>query len=78
VPFLGDLPVLGALFRSQRFQNEETELVVFVTPTVINSRSPGLLQRVDDASARLSQRYGPQPYLTEPGPAPEHPPRLAP
>ncbi len=78
VPFLGDLPVLGALFRSQRFQNEETELVVFVTPTVINSRSPGLLQRVEDAGARLGQRYGPQPYLTEPGPAPEHPPRLAP
>ena len=74
VPFLGDLPVLGALFRSQRFQNEETELVVFVTPTVINSRSPGLLQRVEDAGARLGQRYGPQPYLTEPGPAPEHPP----
>jgi len=64
VPFLGDLPVLGALFRSQRFQNEETELVVFVTPTVINSRSPGLLQRVEDAGARLGQRYGPQSYLT--------------
>jgi pilus assembly protein CpaC len=78
VPFLGDLPVLGALFRSRRFQNEETELVVFVTPTVINSRSPGLLQRVEDAGARLGQRYGSQPYLTEPGPAPAHPPRLAP
>lgn len=78
VPFLGDLPVLGALFRSRRFQNEETELVVFVTPSVINSRSPGLLQRVDDATGRLRQRFGAQPYLSEPGAAPAHAPRQAP
>jgi pilus assembly protein CpaC len=32
VPFLGDIPVLGALFRSKRFQHNETELVVFVIP----------------------------------------------
>ena len=32
VPFLGDLPVLGALFRSQRFQRDETELMILVTP----------------------------------------------
>src|SRR5690606_24806400 len=32
VPFLGDIPVLGALFRSRRFQNNTTELVVCVTP----------------------------------------------
>ena len=37
VPLLGDLPILGALFRSKRFQNKETELVVFVTPTVVDS-----------------------------------------
>jgi pilus assembly protein CpaC len=31
-PFLGDVPVLGALFRSQRFQRNETELVILITP----------------------------------------------
>lgn len=31
-PGLGDLPVLGALFRSQEFVNNETELVILVTP----------------------------------------------
>ncbi|TDX28405.1 pilus assembly protein CpaC [Modicisalibacter xianhensis] len=31
-PGLGDLPVLGALFRSQEFVKEQTELVIFVTP----------------------------------------------
>ncbi len=32
VPFLGDVPVLGALFRSDNFQRNETELVILVTP----------------------------------------------
>jgi pilus assembly protein CpaC len=34
-PFLGDLPVLGALFRSTKFQHEETELVIVVTPYLV-------------------------------------------
>jgi pilus assembly protein CpaC len=32
VPGLGSIPVLGALFRSQRWQNHETELLIIVTP----------------------------------------------
>ncbi len=32
LPFLGDLPVIGALFRSDGFQRQETELVIVVTP----------------------------------------------
>ncbi len=35
VPWLGDIPVLGALFRSKSFQGRITELVVFVTPEVV-------------------------------------------
>lgn len=35
-PGLGDLPVLGMLFRSQRFQTNETELVILVTPYLVN------------------------------------------
>jgi Flp pilus assembly secretin CpaC len=34
VPVLGDLPILGPLFRSKSFQSQETDLVVFVTPTL--------------------------------------------
>lgn len=66
VPFLGDLPVLGALFRSKRFQNKETELVVFVTPSIVDSRSPGLVERVERAGERLEEKLGRSPYLTEP------------
>lgn len=31
-PFLGDIPVLGTLFRSSNFQKNQTELVIIVTP----------------------------------------------
>ena len=54
VPLLGDLPVLGALFRSRRFQNKETELVVFVTPTVVSAQSPGVVERVQRSQERLA------------------------
>ncbi len=34
-PWLGDIPVLGALFRSENFQRSESELVIIVTPYVV-------------------------------------------
>jgi pilus assembly protein CpaC len=34
-PWLGDLPILGALFRSTAFQRDETELVIIVTPYIV-------------------------------------------
>jgi pilus assembly protein CpaC len=39
-PVLGDLPVLGALFRSVRYQRKETELVVIVTPRLVEAVNP--------------------------------------
>ena len=35
LPFLGDLPILGALFRSDNFQRNQTELVIIVTPSIV-------------------------------------------
>ena len=34
-PWLGDLPVLGALFRSKSYRREETELLIVVTPYLV-------------------------------------------
>jgi pilus assembly protein CpaC len=34
-PFLGDIPILGALFRSSSYQRDETELVIIVTPYLV-------------------------------------------
>lgn len=35
LPFLGEVPVLGALFRSDRFRRNESELVIIVTPYIV-------------------------------------------
>ncbi len=34
-PFLGDLPILGSLFRSNNFRRQESELVIIVTPYLV-------------------------------------------
>ena len=53
IPGLGDLPILGALFRSNSFERQETELVILVTPFVV--RPP-----TSNASLRLpSEGYAP-------------------
>jgi pilus assembly protein CpaC len=35
IPLLGDLPILGALFRSKDFQEGKSELIFFITPTIV-------------------------------------------
>ena len=39
IPGLGDLPVIGPLFRSVRYRNEETELVILVTASLVEPMS---------------------------------------
>jgi pilus assembly protein CpaC len=39
-PVLGDLPILGALFRSVSYQRNETEVVVMVTPVLVHPMDP--------------------------------------
>ena len=46
-PFLGDLPILGALFRSTSFRRQETELVIVVTPYLVRPVSGRLALPTD-------------------------------
>ena len=46
-PFLGDLPILGALFRSTNFRRDETELVIIVTPYLVRPVSGQLAAPTD-------------------------------
>ena len=49
LPFLGDIPILGALFRSDSFQQNQTELVIVVTPYIVRPVStPTALASPDD------------------------------
>jgi pilus assembly protein CpaC len=36
IPWLSDIPVLGKLFTSERFQRNETELIIMVTPYIVD------------------------------------------
>lgn len=74
IPWLGDLPILGALFRSTQFQRDETELVIVVTAYVVHptDKVPALptdyvrqtteLERLllDRVVARAPQRFDPE------------------
>lgn len=40
LPWIGSVPVLGSLFRSQAFQREETDLVIIVTPRLVRPSAP--------------------------------------
>lgn len=48
LPGVGDLPVLGALFRSTDFQRKESELVVIVTPRLVKPMPAGQLKSPTD------------------------------
>jgi len=41
LPWIGDVPVLGALFRSTQYQKNETDLAIIVTPRLVRPARPG-------------------------------------
>ncbi len=59
VPFLGDIPVLGALFRSESKDREKTNLMIFLRPVVIrdSGSSAAISQNRYDLMRRLGQEY---------------------
>jgi len=88
MPGAGDLPVLGALFKSTNFQKNETELVIVITPylvTPVNDRdvklptdavkSPTIIQQVlgNMVSDGTSRSTRPLPTSAEPEPTPASP-----
>jgi pilus assembly protein CpaC len=62
-PMLGDIPVLGNLFRSNTFQSGQTELIVIITPYVVRPTNATLGLPTDgfsapsDADRFINQRY---------------------
>ena len=76
-PFLGDIPVLGALFRSTSYRRQETELVIIVTPYLVRPSSNRLALPTDGYRAPtdaervlLGQTYTGQSGTPPPPPAP--------
>lgn len=56
VKWLGDTPILGPLFRSQDFQNQLTELVIFVTPYIYDAASSMNSKKLAEAE-RIKKQF---------------------
>jgi pilus assembly protein CpaC len=85
-PFLGDVPILGALFRSKSFRRDETELVIVVTPYLVKPVSANEIAlptdgfRASNDSQRifLDQREDGRTGERRPGPVKALPQTVAP
>src|SRR5690606_11746722 len=58
VPFLGDLPFIGKLFQSKRFENNETELAIFLTPSIHRQRGSDNLREIIQANPSFPKLPG--------------------
>jgi pilus assembly protein CpaC len=66
IPGIGDIPILGWLFKSKALQKNQTELVVMITPTIIRRGSTG----VSEGLPSMTQPFMDRPSKTLPPPAP--------
>jgi pilus assembly protein CpaC len=57
-PGLGDIPILGALFRSRDFQSQQTELVILVTPYLVQPSPAGTIPVPTDTSVAANDAEG--------------------
>jgi hypothetical protein len=66
IPGIGDIPILGLLFKSKAHQKQQTELVVMITPTIIRKGQMG----VSESLPSLVEPYLSRPDKTYPSPDP--------
>jgi pilus assembly protein CpaC len=78
IPWLGDIPVLGQLFRSNLFQHNETELVIIVTPYLVKPSATALSAPTDGfILPHDAERYATSDTYKQTLPAPQRGPQPA-
>src|SRR5438105_1364186 len=76
VPGIGDIPILGLLFRSEAAQKDRTELVVMITPHILRNNSPGVTNELPRTPETFLPPLDPKRTREMPPPAfPPVPPR---
>ena len=76
VPGIGDIPILGLLFRSEAAQKDRTELVVMITPQILRNNSPGVTNELPRTPETFLPPLDPKRTRELPPPAfPPVPPR---
>jgi len=61
IPFLGKIPILGALFRTNDSYTKRTELIILITPRIVNNASGGATAAATDFSTPLGGQQPLQP-----------------
>lgn len=54
-PLLGHIPIIGELFKNRTFTGTKRELVIFVTPRIVNPDTERIRKLIDDIKARYKQ-----------------------
>lgn len=55
VPLLGDIPILGELFKQRAIDDSERELLIFVTPRLVNPRSDEVVRSIEEMREEYEQ-----------------------
>lgn len=63
IPGVGDIPVVGHAFKNTRTIDKDTELVIFVTPKIIEATHPGVQAAIEAAERRIDEALGPRPSV---------------
>ena len=58
LPGLGHIPIIGELFKNRNFDTSKRELVIFVTPRIVNPDSDKIRTLIEDMKARYKQARG--------------------
>jgi len=69
IPGIGDIPILGYLFRSKAAQKNQTELVVMITPHILRPGSPGVTSELPRMAEPYMPPIPPNPAVPVPPPA---------
>ncbi|AZO95681.1 secretin N-terminal domain-containing protein [Halocella sp. SP3-1] len=56
VPYLGDIPILGSLFRNKQMENIKTELIIFITPHIVKEDDKLQADSVPEEQVKASER----------------------
>lgn len=54
IPLLGDIPIIGQLFRSKAFQDGDSELIFFITPTIVDTNLNNQQKKYTQMKKRLN------------------------
>ncbi len=58
LPGLGHIPIIGELFKNRAFDSTKRELVIFVTPRIVNPDSDKIRTIIEDVKSRYKQARG--------------------